>query len=109
MKKLADRIEDGLFKRVAEIIEAARGNVARTVNSAMVHAYWLIGREIVEIEQHGKERAGYGEELNRVETLVDLFHEGDRIEPDTDGIDCERARISSLFRAGERRTGARPL
>jgi hypothetical protein len=29
----------------------------------MVHAYWLIGREIVEIEQQGKERAGYGEQL----------------------------------------------
>ncbi len=63
MTKLADRREEELFKRVAEIIEAARGHVARTVNSAMVHAYWLIGREIVEVEQHGRKRAGYGEEL----------------------------------------------
>jgi predicted nuclease of restriction endonuclease-like (RecB) superfamily len=63
MTKLTDRREDALFKRVAEIIEAARGHVARTVNSAMVHAYWLIGREIVEVEQHGKERAVYGEDL----------------------------------------------
>ncbi len=63
MTKLADRREEELFKRVAEIIEAARGHVARTVNSAMVHAYWLIGREIVEVEQHGKKRAGYGDEL----------------------------------------------
>jgi len=37
--------------------------VARSINTAMVHAYWLIGREIVEVEQHGKERAGYGEGL----------------------------------------------
>jgi DUF1016 N-terminal domain len=29
----------------------------------MVHAYWLIGREIVEVEQQGKERAEYGDEL----------------------------------------------
>jgi hypothetical protein len=29
----------------------------------MVHAYWLIGREIVEVEQHGARRAAYGEEL----------------------------------------------
>jgi hypothetical protein len=29
----------------------------------MVHAYWLIGREIVEVEQHGKKRAGYGEQV----------------------------------------------
>jgi len=63
MTKLADRREENLFKRVAEIIEAARGHVARTVNSAMVHAYWLIGREIVEVEQHGKRRAGYGEQV----------------------------------------------
>jgi hypothetical protein len=63
MTKLTDRRDDELFKRVAEIIEAARGHVARTVNSAMVHAYWLIGREIVEVEQQGKKRAGYGDEL----------------------------------------------
>lgn len=37
----------------------------------MVHAYWLIGREIVEFEQHGAERAGYGEELmKRVATRL---------------------------------------
>ena len=58
MVKLADRREDELFERVAEIIESARGHVARTANSAMVQAYWLIGREIVEVEQHGKQRAG---------------------------------------------------
>ncbi len=29
----------------------------------MVHAYWFIGREIVEVEQHDAERAGYGEGL----------------------------------------------
>jgi len=38
MTKLADRREEELFKRVAEIIESARGHVARRVNSAMVHA-----------------------------------------------------------------------
>ena len=78
MTKLADRREEELFKRVAEIIEAARGRVARTVNSAMVHAYWLIGREIVEVEQHGKERAGYGEELmNRLaERLATRYVKG---------------------------------
>ena len=54
MAKLADRREEELFERVAEIIESARGHVARTVNSAMVHAYWLIGREIVEVEQHAR-------------------------------------------------------
>jgi predicted nuclease of restriction endonuclease-like (RecB) superfamily len=55
--------EDALFARIVDIIEAARGRVARSVNVAMVQAYWLIGREIVEVEQHGKKRAGYGDAL----------------------------------------------
>lgn len=29
----------------------------------MVHAYWMIGREIVEVEQAGAKRAGYGDEV----------------------------------------------
>ena len=36
---------------------------ARSVNTARVVANWLIGREIIEEEQKGKKRAGYGEEL----------------------------------------------
>jgi hypothetical protein len=55
--------EDALFARVVEIIEAARGHVSRSVNTAIVQAYWLIGREIVEVEQHGEKRAGYGDEV----------------------------------------------
>ncbi|MCG8420647.1 MAG: DUF1016 N-terminal domain-containing protein [Proteobacteria bacterium] len=57
--------QEGLYKRVATIIEAARTQVARTVNSAMVHAHWLIGREIVEVQQCEQARAGYGEQLVR--------------------------------------------
>jgi predicted nuclease of restriction endonuclease-like (RecB) superfamily len=53
--------EEQLFERVADILEQARGQVSRTVNTAMVNAYWLIGREIVEVEQQGSERASYGE------------------------------------------------
>ena len=56
-------LEDVLFARVVDIIEAARGHVTRSVNTAMVQAYWLIGREIVEVEQHGEKRAAYGERL----------------------------------------------
>ncbi|MBL8949855.1 MAG: hypothetical protein JNK82_03700 [Myxococcaceae bacterium] len=54
-----------LYARVAEILEAARGRVARTVNTAMVQTYWLIGREIVLVEQRGARRAEYGDELIR--------------------------------------------
>jgi predicted nuclease of restriction endonuclease-like (RecB) superfamily len=52
-----------LHSRVRSILDAARTTVARTVNSAQVVANWLIGREIVEQEQLGKDRAGYGQEL----------------------------------------------
>lgn len=52
-----------LYRRVREILESARSGVARSVNTAQVCANWLIGREIVEEEQKGKKRAGYGEAL----------------------------------------------
>lgn len=52
-----------LFDRVATILEQARVNVVRSVNSEMVIAYWLAGRELVEEEQQGKKRAGYGKRL----------------------------------------------
>ncbi|MDP2794031.1 MAG: DUF1016 N-terminal domain-containing protein [Sulfurisoma sp.] len=52
-----------LFDRVRDILDAARANVARTVNTAQVVANWLIGHEIVEEEQRGKRRADYGLQL----------------------------------------------
>ncbi|MBK9305005.1 MAG: hypothetical protein IPM94_14310 [bacterium] len=51
---------DVLFGRIVEIIDGARGRVARAANTAMVQAYWAIGQEIVEIDQAGEHRAGYG-------------------------------------------------
>ncbi len=49
-----------LFERVASILEETRANAVRAINSQMVLAYWLIGREIVEEIQKGEERAEYG-------------------------------------------------
>ena len=40
--------DDDLYERVTAILDEARSRVARTVNTAMVHAHWFIGREIVE-------------------------------------------------------------
>jgi predicted nuclease of restriction endonuclease-like (RecB) superfamily len=59
---MADKNDDldRLYARVADILDRARGAVARTINTTMVQAYWLIGREIVEVEQGG-ERAEYGD------------------------------------------------
>ena len=54
-----------LTHRLVSIIEQARSHVVRSVNSAMVQAYWHIGREVVESEQDGQARADYGEALMR--------------------------------------------
>ena len=54
---------DGLMDRVVSILEQARANVVRAVNSNMVIAYWLIGREIVQELQRGEERAEYGKQV----------------------------------------------
>ena len=52
-----------LYERVRQILESAKSTVARSVNSTQVVANWLIGEEIVEDEQNGKWRAGYGKQV----------------------------------------------
>ena len=51
------------FADVADILKAGRATAYRAVNAAMVETYWRMGRRIVEEEQQGKARAGYGEAL----------------------------------------------
>jgi predicted nuclease of restriction endonuclease-like (RecB) superfamily len=48
---------------VAHLLEAARRASVRTTNAIMTATYWEIGRRIVEFEQKGRNKAGYGEEL----------------------------------------------
>jgi len=55
--------ERQLFERIVKILESARKKTYRSINSAMVDAYWNIGKEIVENEQHGELRAEYGKEI----------------------------------------------
>jgi len=54
-----------LYNKICGIIEAARAGVSRSVNTAQVVSNWCIGQEIIEEEQQGKARAGYGEGLIR--------------------------------------------
>ncbi|RYE23147.1 MAG: DUF1016 family protein, partial [Sphingobacteriaceae bacterium] len=56
---------DKLYGEVRHVIEEGRNTVYRAANAAMVHAYWQIGKLIVEEEQKGKERAEYGTALIR--------------------------------------------
>ena len=53
---------EAVFGEVSEIVEAARRSAARSVNAVMTAAYWLIGRQIAELEQEGRSRAEYGKE-----------------------------------------------
>ena len=46
---------DLLYKNISDIIKKTQNNVRKTVNSAMVLAYWNIGKVIVEEEQKGEQ------------------------------------------------------
>lgn len=48
---------------IKNILSQARQRAYTAINSAMVEAYWLIGRRIVEEEQNGENRAEYGKEV----------------------------------------------
>ncbi|MGD0887329.1 MAG: DUF1016 N-terminal domain-containing protein [Thermodesulfovibrionales bacterium] len=52
-----------LYDRIRQILESARNNVVRTVNTTQVAANWLIGREIVLEDQSGSKRAKYGSQV----------------------------------------------
>jgi hypothetical protein len=54
---------DAILADVVGLVDAARHAAVRSTNAVMTATYWAIGRRIVEQEQHGAERAGYGEEL----------------------------------------------
>jgi predicted nuclease of restriction endonuclease-like (RecB) superfamily len=54
---------DRTLEDVSTLIAEARRTSARAVNAIMTATYWAIGRRIVEEEQGGATRAGYGEQL----------------------------------------------
>jgi hypothetical protein len=60
---------DEILGRIVGLLEAARRASARAVNSVMTATYWEIGRQIVEGEQQGADRAEYGARM--VERLSD--------------------------------------
>ena len=51
------------IKDIKRILAIARQKAYSSVNTAMVEAYWQIGKRIVEQEQHGEDRAAYGESI----------------------------------------------
>jgi len=53
----------GVHEGIVALVHGARYAAARSVNGLMTSTYWEIGRRIVEAEQQGKRRAGYGDAL----------------------------------------------
>ena len=73
MKSVSNDFKN-LVKELKLIISKARHNIMYTVNKEMLKTYFEIGRRIVEEEQKGEKRAGYGKHL--IETLsYELTHE----------------------------------
>jgi predicted nuclease of restriction endonuclease-like (RecB) superfamily len=70
--------DDIFYVEVRELLQRARNNAYRAVNTIMVDTYWQIGKRIVEQEQHGQNRAGYGDYLitNLSRYLSDTFGKG---------------------------------
>jgi len=55
-------IPQQLVADIRQVLEQSRQHIQQTVNMGMVHAYWHVGRLIVEHEQQGAERAEYGKQ-----------------------------------------------
>ncbi len=54
---------DQLVNNIENLLKTARKTVFTSVNSILIKSYWEIGREIVQFEQKGEERAEYGSSL----------------------------------------------
>jgi hypothetical protein len=52
-----------LLKAINAATAQLKGRAAMAVNQALVLRNWLVGAWIFEFEQHGKDRAKYGERL----------------------------------------------
>ncbi len=66
------------FSDVVNLLNTARANAYKAVNSIMVETYWRIGQRIVGEEQKGNNRAEYGDYLivNLSKYLTDTFGKG---------------------------------
>lgn len=52
-----------LIDKIGNVYQSAKSKVISAVNTEMLHAYWQIGRDIIEFEQGGQLKAEYGKQL----------------------------------------------
>ncbi|WP_423130566.1 PDDEXK nuclease domain-containing protein [Gaoshiqia sp. Z1-71] len=69
---------DAFYSKILELLKTARKTVLQSVNTTMVETYFEVGRLIVEEEQHGEEKAKYGQNLinDLSKKLSDEFGKG---------------------------------
>lgn len=53
MNEIQNIYGNGFLQEIRHIVDAARQKAYSAINSAMVEAYWQIGKRIVEQEQQG--------------------------------------------------------
>jgi hypothetical protein len=62
VRKTTSGIESSSYTRllsdISNVLEKARSQTAKVVNSILTMTYWDVGRRIVEFEQKGKMRGG---------------------------------------------------
>lgn len=63
MNDITKIVSGNFYDKVAELLKEARKTVVQNINQTMVLTYFEIGRMIIEEEQGGQERAGYGKQL----------------------------------------------
>lgn len=78
MNNLPSATIDNLYKKIEALVTKARTSVLSSVNIAEVCTKFMVGKYIVEEEQHGKNRAQYGQKILKTlsERLTNRFGEG---------------------------------
>jgi len=55
--------KDDFYLKIKNLLQTARDSAYRQVNFIMVETYWNIGKQIIQEEQNGEDRAKYGSNL----------------------------------------------
>ena len=69
-KRAVSRSPSPIYDRIRQILDSARSNVARSVNTTQVITNWLIGREIVEEERRGRSAPAMARRCFRIFRIV---------------------------------------
>ncbi|WP_337045159.1 PDDEXK nuclease domain-containing protein [Emticicia sp. 17c] len=77
-KEIKIQPDTSFYTEISDLLKQARSKSYQAINTIMIQTYWQIGKRIVEQEQQGKSRAGYGDHLitNLSRHLSDSFGKG---------------------------------